>query len=98
MRSIILIIISMTFMVSCGLMEPRVVERRVHLSLDESWLIPCEVIPPPDKTLYTDSSDRVRAILWTKVYSEQVKEIYACRARMEAIREYNNRFKELNPN
>lgn len=80
----------------CGLFTPRVEERVEYRVFDDAWLVPCAILPPPDPKLYQSSTDRVRAILWSKVYVDQVKELHACRERAKAAKAYNDHLRELN--
>lgn len=75
--------------------SPPVTQTR-YVTLEEAWLQPCGYQAPPPKGVYVQASDRQRAIMMTKAYTNQLAYTKKCNTRMDQIRIYNEKAKERN--
>lgn len=70
---------------------PDVVYKERWLTMEEHWLVNCGLIAPPDIDFYNNATDRQRAIVMTRSYTELLKEVAKCNVRLKEARDHNQR-------
>lgn len=88
-----LMMISIALLMGCS---ENVKTYTYYTELDPSWLTPCVITPPPEKSIYLDAKPDERAILMTIAYTQQVQSVATCNARFSQMREYNQRMIDHN--